>query len=174
VEYPNVLRVLIAEPVLEAGEVVVTATDLDDFTPEYLEPVRAALVAVGALDVQVWSTMAKKGRPSFRIEVLSEPAAAEAVADVLFRHTTTAGVRRWVAARTTLPRRELLVTTLDGSAVRVKVLDAPGGARYKPEYDDVVAAARQSGRPAADIVRDVQQQAEAQVARHGASPLTDN
>jgi len=173
-EYPNVLRVMIAEQANEAGEVVVTATDLDDFTPEYLEPVRTALFAAGALDVQVWSTMAKKGRPSLRIEVVSEAGSADAMAEVLFRHTTTGGVRRWVASRSTLARREFEVTTREGAAVRVKVLEAPGGARVKPEYDDVVAAARQAGRPTADIVREVQQQAEARVAREVALPRTDN
>lgn len=172
--YPNVLRVLIGEPAGEANEVVVTATDLDDFTPEYLEPVRVALFAEGALDVQVWSTMAKKGRASLRIEVLSEAAAAGAIAEVLFRHTTTGGVRRWVAERSTLPRREFAVTTRDGAAVRVKVLEAPGGARVKAEYDDVVAAARQAGRSAAEVVREVEQQAVDRMAREVASPLTDN
>lgn len=172
--YPNVLRVLIGEPAGEANEVVVTATDLDDFTPEYLEPVRVALFAEGALDVQVWSTMAKKGRASLRIEVLSEAAAAGAIAEVLFRHTTTGGVRRWVAERSTLPRREFAVTTGDGAAVRVKVLDAPGGARVKAEYDDVVAAARQSGRSTAEVVREVEQQAVDRMAREVAAPLTDN
>ena len=172
--YPNVLRVMLAESAAEAGEVVVTATDLDDFTPEYLGPVRAELFAAGALDVQVWSTMGKKGRPSLRIEVLSDPGSADAMAEVLFRHTTTGGVRRWVASRSTLARREFEVTTREGSAVRVKVLEAPGGARVKPEYDDVVAAARLAGRPTADIVREVQQQAEARVAREVAAPVTDH
>ncbi len=172
--YPNVLRVMLGEVVGEAAEVVVTATDLDDFSPEYLEPVRAALFSAGALDVQVWSTMAKKGRASLRIEVVSEAASAEAMADALFRHTTTGGVRRWVASRSTLARREFEVTTREGAAVRVKVLDAPGGARVKAEYDDVVAAARQAGRPTAEIVREVQHEAEQRVAREVASPLTDN
>ncbi len=172
--YPNVLRVMLADAVAEASEVVVTATDLDDFSPEYLEPVRVELFAAGALDVQVWGTMAKKGRAGLRIEVVSEVAAAGAVAEVLFRHTTTAGVRRWTAARDTLPRREIVITTRDGAAVRVKVLDAPGGARVKPEYDDVMAAARQAGRPAADIVREVQQRAADRVARDHAPPQTAN
>lgn len=172
--YPNVLRVMLADAVAEAGEVVVTATDLDDFSPEYLEPVRVELFAAGALDVQVWGTMAKKGRAGLRIEVVSEAAAAGAVAEVLFRHTTTAGVRRWTAARDTLARHELVVTTREGAAVRVKVLDAPGGARVKPEYDDVMAAARQAGRPAADIAREVQQQAADRVAREHAPPQTAN
>lgn len=173
-EYPNVLRVLLAQAASEAGEVTITATDLDDFSPEYLDPVRTELFAAGALDVQVWSTMAKKGRASLRIEVVSEAGAADAMAEVLFRHTTTGGVRRWLAGRSTLARREFAVTTREGAAVRVKVLDAPGGSRVKPEYDDVVVAAQRSGRPTADIVREVQQQAEARVARDVASPSTDN
>ena len=66
------------------------------------------------------------------------------------------------------------MTTREGAAVRVKVLDAPGGARVKPEYDDVMAAARQAGRPAADIVREVQQRAADRVARDHAPPQTAN
>jgi uncharacterized protein (TIGR00299 family) protein len=173
-EYANALRVMLAEPVDGAGEVLVTATDLDDFSPEYLEAVRAELFDAGALDVQVWSTMAKKGRASLRIEVLSEPAVGDAMAEVLFRQTTTGGVRRWMAGRVTLPRREFEVTTREGSAVRVKVLEAPGGVRVKPEHDDVVAAARRAGRPPAEIVREVRQQAEARVAQEQAPPPTDN
>ena len=172
--YPNVLRVLLAEPAAEAEEVVVTATDLDDFSPEYLEPVRTALFEAGALDVQVWGTMAKKGRAGLRLEVVSEGGAAEAVAEALFRHTSTAGVRRWLASRSTLARRELSVKTREGDVVRVKVLEAPGGARVKPEYDDVIAAARRAGRPAAAIVREVQQLAEDRVAGGQPSPSTDN
>jgi len=174
VEYANVLRVMIAEPVAEAGDVVVTATDLDDFNPEYLESVRAELFAAGALDVQVWGTMGKKGRAGLRIEVVSEPGSAGGMAEALFRHTTTAGIRRWEAGRDTLSRREIVVTTREGAAVRVKVLEAPGGARVKPEHDDVVAAARHSGRPTADIVREVQQRAEDRVAREARPPLTAN
>lgn len=172
--YPNVLRVLLAEPVAEAEAVVVTATDLDDFSPEYLEPVRTALFEAGALDVQVWGTMAKKGRAGLRLEVVSEGAAADAVAEALLRHTSTAGVRRWPASRSTLARRELSVRTREGDVVRVKVLDAPGGARVKPEYDDVIAAARRAGRPAAAIAREVQQLAEDRVAGGPPPPSTDN
>ncbi len=172
--YPNVLRVMLADPVVEAGEVMVTATDLDDFSPEYLEPVRAELFAAGALDVQVWGTMAKKGRAGLRIEVVSEVGAAGAVADVLFRHTTTAGVRRWAAARDTLPRHEIVVTTRDGAAVRVKVLETPQGIRVKPEYDDVIAAAARFGRPAIEVSQEVLQRAQDRVARESALPSTAN
>ena len=153
---PNALRVILAEAALEAGEVVVLSTDLDDLSPEYLEPMRDALFLAGALDVQVWSTQMKKGRAGFRVEATAAQAEADSVAQALFRHSTTAGIRRYTAERETLARHEVSVTMPDGSAVRVKVLDGPDGPRVKPEYEDVAALARRTGRPAHEVARDLQ------------------
>lgn len=171
--YPNALRLLLAESVQEAGEVVVLSTDLDDLSPEYLDPLREALSAAGALDVQVWATQMKKGRAGFRVEAIVPPAAVDRVTDAFFRHSTTAGVRRSAAERTTLPRRELTLEA-NGGSVRVKVLDGPDGPRVKPEYDDVAAAARRSGRPAHELARELQTRALDLVATRaaGASPPT--
>ena len=155
-EYPNALRVILAEAALEAGDVVVLSTDLDDLSPEYLEPMRDALFLAGALDVQVWSTQMKKGRTGFRVEAIASLAEADSVAQALFRHSTTAGIRRYTAERETLARHEVSVTMPDGSAVRVKVLDGPDGPRVKPEYEDVAALARRTGRPAHEVARDLQ------------------
>jgi hypothetical protein len=157
--YPNALRLVLAEPAGEAGEVVVLASDLDDLSPEYLDPLREALAAAGALDVQVWTTQMKKGRTGFRVEAVVPAAAADRVTDAFFRHSTTAGIRRTAAERTTLSRREVQVEAADGTPVRVKVLDAPGGPRMKPEYDDVAALARRTGQPAHEVARDLRDRA---------------
>ena len=161
--YPNALRILVAEVASEAGRVVMLATDVDDMSPEYVEPLRQALVSAGALDVQTWPVQMKKGRQGFRVEVMAPEAVAEAVTAELFRHSTTAGVRRWIAERATLPRHQLTVR-LDGVAVRVKVLDG-GSVRVKPEYDDVLAAAKALGRPPIDVARAVERDAEALIAK---------
>ncbi len=161
--YPNALRILLAEAASEAGRVVLLATDVDDMSPEYVEPLRQALVQAGALDVQTWPVQMKKGRQGFRVEVMAPEALAEAVTAELFRHSTTAGVRRWIAERATLPRHQLTVR-LDGVAVRVKVLDG-GSVRVKPEYDDVLAAAQALGRAPLDVARAVERDAEALIAK---------
>src|SRR6266545_372800 len=162
-DYPNALRILVAEAAAEAGRVVLLATDVDDMSPEYVEPLRQALVAAGAIDVQTWPVQMKKGRQGFRVEVMAPEALAEAVTAELFRHSTTAGVRRWLAERATLPRHQLTVR-LDGVAVRVKVLDG-GSKRVKPEYDDVLAAAKALGRPPIEVARAVERDAEALIAK---------
>jgi pyridinium-3,5-bisthiocarboxylic acid mononucleotide nickel chelatase len=165
--YPNALRILVAEQAAEAGRVVLLASDLDDMSPEYVEPLRQALVAEGALDVQTWPVQMKKGRSGFRVEVVAPEGLAERVTAALFRHSTTAGVRRWVAERATLARRQVTVQLTPEIAVRVKVLEQPDatGVRVKPEYDDVLAAARALGRPPLEVARVAERDAEALVAK---------
>src|SRR5467141_626941 len=165
--YPNALRILIAEQAAEAGRVTLLATDVDDMSPEYVEPLRQALVAAGAVDVQTWPVQMKKGRSGFRVEVVAPEEVVEAVTAALFRHSTTAGVRRWVAERATLARRQVTVQLSPEVAVRVKVLEQPDseGVRVKPEYDDVLAAARALGRPPLEVARVAQRDAEALVAK---------
>ena len=153
--YANALRLWVAQEAPEAALVHVLAADLDDLSPEYLEPLRERLFEAGALDVQIWTTQAKKGRAGFRIEALAGGEQAESVGTALFRHSTTAGLRSWTAARRTLPRREVALD-VSGITVRVKIVDAPGGERAKAEYDDVVEVARRTGRSAPEVARDLQ------------------
>src|SRR5207245_1220446 len=146
-QYPNALRIFVGERATEAAEVVVLATDVDDLSPEYVEPLRQALFAAGALDVETWAVQMKKGRIGFRCEVVVPEPAVEAVTTALFEHSTTAGVRRARVERVTLPRRQVIVSLAADVLVRVKVFEGPDGGlpRVKPEYEDVLAAAQQLG-----------------------------
>jgi len=158
-DYPNALRLILAEGVPEAALVSIVCADLDDLSPEYLEPLREALSDAGALDVQLWPTMAKKGRIGFRLEAVTARGNEAALADACFRHSTTAGVRWSPAERMTLPRRERAVQVA-GQTVRVKVIDSPAGPRVKPEFDDVQRAARVTGRPALEVAASARAAAE--------------
>jgi uncharacterized protein (DUF111 family) len=138
----------------------ILVTDIDDLNPEYIDPLRESLFAAGALDCAVWSTQGKKGRVSLRIEVLVTPSEAESVTEALFRHSTTAGIRRSPGVRSTLKRHEHTGMVNGTGEVRVKVLEGPGGTRIKPEYSDVVDLATRTGIPAMDIARMAQREAE--------------
>ena len=98
---------------------------------------------------------------SFTLRTLSVTPAgrAEDVTAALFRHSTTAGVRRWTAERATLGREIWSLTTPEGDTVRVKTLHTPDGPRVKPEFDDVAAIARKTGRYALELSRQVHEQA---------------
>jgi len=156
VEYPNALRILVAEQASEAGMVEVIATDVDDMSPEYLEPLRQALVDAGAVDCQVWPTQGKKGRVSLRIEALVPLGAGERVAESLFANSPTTGLRRWSVTRNTLKRRELEVEPRQGLRVRVKVSEGPNGSRTKAEFDDVLEASKRTGVSPMEIAREAE------------------
>src|SRR2546422_6038320 len=93
----------------------------------------------------------KKGRTGFRLEALAPPELADAVTASLFRHSTTAGVRRWSAERVTFARREGTVRLGPRVEVRVQVLEPPEGSggpgRLPPAYADGLAGAETFGQP---------------------------
>jgi uncharacterized protein (TIGR00299 family) protein len=161
--YPNALRLLLAEVAHEAGAVEIVATDMDDLRPEYIEPLREAIMARGALDCVVWPTHGKKGRVSLRLEALVTSDVADDVIEALFANSTTAGVRRWPALRNTLARREFQVELQGKCGVSVKVWDGMGGVRLKAEYDDVLRAAAELDLPPLEVARLAEKLAEARL-----------
>jgi uncharacterized protein (TIGR00299 family) protein len=156
---PNCLRLLAcsvgplapagqARPVTGGGEeasLFVVQTDIDDLAPEYLPPARDALFEAGALDVTIVSVAMKKGRPGIRLEALAPASSLEAVTLALFHNTPTLGVRYWPVRRTVLARSEDVIEWR-GQRIRRKRVRLPDGReRAKPEYEDVVQAARALG-----------------------------
>jgi pyridinium-3,5-bisthiocarboxylic acid mononucleotide nickel chelatase len=163
--YPNAVKVTLAEavPVPASDAMVMLVTDVDDMNPEYLDPLREALGAAGAVDVQSWATQSKKGRIGFRIEALVPGDRVDGVTEAFFRHSSTAGVRRWAVARSILLRDQWELESQDGSRVRMKTLHGPTGPRVKPEYDDVMAIAKRTGQPALELSSKYREEALRQV-----------
>src|SRR2546427_5153567 len=89
----------IAEQATEVARVVLIASDVDDMSPEYVEPLRQALTTAGALDVQTWPVQMKKGRAGVRIEAGGSQELADTVTAAVVRPSTTAGGRRLGAGR---------------------------------------------------------------------------
>jgi uncharacterized protein (DUF111 family) len=142
---PNCIR-LIAATLSETAETLhLVQTDVDDMSPEFAPPAQEALLEAGALDVVVYNVSMKKGRPGLRIEALVPAAALDAVIEALFRTTPTIGARHWPVVRPALAREEEVVHWR-GQRIRRKRVKLPGGTeRTKPEYEDVVRAARALG-----------------------------
>jgi uncharacterized protein (TIGR00299 family) protein len=142
---PNCLRLIAIESGAAAEELVVVQTDIDDLSPEYVPPLLEAALAAGALDASATPELMKKGRPGLKVEALLPPARLDAVRAALFAASSSIGVRYWTVARSALPRREEMLEWR-GQSVRVKRSALPGGGeRAKPEYEDVVRAARALG-----------------------------
>jgi uncharacterized protein (TIGR00299 family) protein len=143
---PNVLRLLVGEESAPAGDrVVVLETELDDAAPQLLGPLLERLLETGALDAFFTPVQMKKGRPGVLVTVLAEPPRREAIEELLFRETTTLGIRRQEWKRTVLDRETATVETAYGP-IRVKI-GRRGGTVYNawPEFEDCQRAAAASG-----------------------------
>jgi uncharacterized protein (TIGR00299 family) protein len=135
---PNVLRLIVGEEgaAAAAARVLVLETEVDDIAPQLLGPLIERLLAVGALDAFFTPVQMKKGRPGVLVTVVAPPEKREAVEELLFRETTTLGVRRQEWERTELERETASVVTAYGT-VRIKV-GRRGAVVYNawPEFED--------------------------------------
>jgi hypothetical protein len=154
---PNVLRVMLGEPQPEAAGgttaesdehadvVTLLEANLDDAPGQNVAHAAQLLLDAGALDVFLVPIMMKKGRPGQLITAICRTADAAALEAILFRETSTFGVRRHECSRSKLARTRESVPTSFGS-IRVKVGRRGGEVlQVWPEYDDCAEAAGRSG-----------------------------
>lgn len=157
-EQANVLRLLIGESVMsDAGEkwdapVTVIETNLDDMSPQIYGYFAEKALAAGALDVFSTSVQMKKNRPGLLVTLLAESTNVSRLIDLVFRETTTIGVRTYEARRKTLDREFVPVETPFGS-VRVKISRMNGSVlNATPEYEDCQRIATERGIPLKQVI----------------------
>ena len=159
---PNVVRLLVGRaPTSGAGgdddvpaeRLFMIETNIDDMNPEWYDYVGGALFGAGALEVFTQPAAMKKNRPATLLSVLCRPDHRAALRRILFRETTTIGVREYPVQRYALERTAETVETRYGS-IRVKVVHGPGvERRWTPEYDDCRRAAEATGTPIQEVYR---------------------
>ena len=150
---PNVLRVLIGESDTTGPShlVVVIEAEIDDMTPQIFGILLDRLLAEGALDVFYTSIHMKKNRPGTLLSIIASPGSREQLTAMVFRETTTIGVRYREMERECLDRETVTVETPFGP-VRVKIARRNGEVmNASPEFDDCVRIAAARGRPVKDV-----------------------
>lgn len=150
---PNVLRALLGE---EDGSghshaVSVVECEIDDMNPQIFGVLMDRLLTAGALDVFYTAVQMKKNRPGTLLTIVAPPAKRESLVAMVFRETTTIGVRYREMTRECLDRQDVVVQTPFG-AVRFKV--ARRGTTVQnasPEFDDLLKIAAREGKPVKDV-----------------------
>jgi hypothetical protein len=125
-------------------------TQIDDLNPQAIGYVFEALFEVGALDVFTQAIGMKKSRPGTLLTVMCQPEDISACESVLFRETTTLGIRRSMQERSVLQREMQSVQTPYGTVqVKVAWLDRhqTQPTNVQPEYDDCARIAKQHHLP---------------------------
>ncbi|MCI8416236.1 MAG: nickel pincer cofactor biosynthesis protein LarC [Lachnospiraceae bacterium] len=155
-ERANILRAMLIE-VPEQEEIWELESNVDDCPGEALGYAMECLLEAGARDVYFTPIYMKKCRPAYKICVLCQEADIRTLEGILFRETTTIGIRRRRMERTVLKREQKECRTSLG-IVQVKVCERDGEIYQYPEYEDVCRLARESGRSYREVYERVREE----------------
>jgi hypothetical protein len=169
IEQPNILRLFVGQAAgvpatststlaaCSTDQVWVLETNLDDLSAEVIGYCYDLLLSAGALDVFSTPIFMKKNRPGVLLSVLALPDVLPALEEILFRETTTFGIRRYPVERHKLFRRPCTVTTSWGP-VQGKLGWLEGRPPiFTPEYEDCARVARQHNMPLREVYKQAQQ-----------------
>ncbi len=153
-EKPNVLRVFVGEDVEAYGadEVCVIETNIDDMNPQVYEYLMDKLLEAGALDVFITPIVMKKSRPAHMLSAVADACTLGVLQELIFKETTTIGVRVRKMSRSLLTR-DIKDVQLPYGTVRVKISGSGGNIyNFVPEYEDCKTLAIKTGIPLREIM----------------------
>lgn len=149
--WPNVLRLLIGEAEgLKREYLSVIETNIDDMNPQLYEYLIEQLFQKGALDVYIENIMMKKSRPGQKLSVLCNEEQIASIVEIIFKETTTLGLRIYRVERLSLPRKIEEFSSSLGT-VRIKIAEFRGIKKIFPEYEDLKAIAKEKGLSLLDV-----------------------
>lgn len=137
-EKPSILRAMLINSGQPADCIYKLETNIDDCSGEALGYLIDKLFDKGALDVSYTPVFMKKNRPAYQLNVICNECDMERLEKIIFKGTTTIGIRRIRLERTVLKRELINVNTSIGSAL-VKVCYLDMEKRFYPEYQSVSA-----------------------------------
>ena len=141
---PNCVRAMLGTTAGNTEDVLELSCQMDDMTGEAIGFATEQLLMAGALDVYTTPIYMKKNRPGILLTVLCRPADRDSFLRLMFRHTTTLGIRENHLNRYTLSRRTETVDTPYGP-VQKKISEGFGISKAKYEYEDLARIARENG-----------------------------
>lgn len=156
-DVPNVLRVYLGKEVKseEIERQYILETNIDDMNPELYSYVEEKLFENGALDVFKTPIIMKKGRGAIKLSVLVEEINEKKIQEVIFKETTSIGIRKYEVEKIMLSREFSKANTRYGE-VAIKYAYYKGEMiKYKPEYEDCKKLANENRIPIAEIYREV-------------------
>ena len=160
-EIPNVLRVYLAEDRarviedVEEEEAIMLECNMDDMNPEWYSHVSELLFESGAADVTMTPIVMKKSRPAHMLSVLCRSDLADSMKEILFRETSSIGLREYSVKKSMLRRETVKVKTSYGE-IEVKRCYFKGNVvNEKPEFEQCSLLARKHGVSLEEIRKEV-------------------
>jgi pyridinium-3,5-bisthiocarboxylic acid mononucleotide nickel chelatase len=158
-QLPNLLRVFIGtvDPNYLSDELVTIETNIDNMNPEIYPYVLEKLMSAGAHDAYLSPIIMKKGRPAIMLSTLVERAKIDRLLDIIFRETTTLGVRIQPVERKKLARSSKQVQSSFG-LVTVKAITVDGKEQLRAEFEECKRIAVEKNLPLAEVYRKLEKE----------------
>ena len=150
---PNVLRLVLGQSsaAWKSDEMLMLETNIDDMNPEIYDYVFERLFKAGAREVFLQAIQMKKNRPGTLLSIIAPPEARDRLTSIVFRESTTIGIRYIEMKRECLARETTTVDTPFGP-VAIKIARRNGEIlNASPEFDDCARIAAERGRPVKDV-----------------------
>jgi pyridinium-3,5-bisthiocarboxylic acid mononucleotide nickel chelatase len=152
-EWPNVMRIMMGNPIQSSQTHIEIETNIDDMNPQLFSHVMEKLFQAGALDVYFTSIYMKKNRPATKLSVIARSEDEQVLSQIILRDTSTLGVRITPVYRIEA-QREIKQVQTDYGLIPVKMKIIQGETvQYTPEYDACVRLADQYNLPVAVILQ---------------------
>jgi len=148
------VRAYIGSTADNAEEVTELVCNLDDMTPEAVAFAQRLLFDEGALDVYTTPVCMKKGRMGLQFTCMCRSELKDKMVSLIFKHTSTLGMRENTSRRYTLKREQKEIQTKYGT-VRIKTAEGYGTKKTKPEYEDIAKIAKESGIAIQDVLKEI-------------------
>lgn len=144
--HANFLRAMIIKDDIDKEQMYVIETNIDDSTAEELGLTMEKLLIAGAADVHFEPCFMKKNRPAYILRVISSAALLPQMEDIIFRNTSTIGLRKYPVERSCMERQIIEIKLSEGN-VLVKKCWRGNIVRFNPEYESVKNLAEKTGQP---------------------------
>ena len=150
---PNLLRILIGNDIdkQRSETVVILESNLDDMSPELLGYLMDRLFDAGAKDVTFSHIQMKKNRPGIQLQVIGQPEDKDRLSSIIFKESTTLGIRFNYSQRSILTRGELMVESPWGKMRVKKVINQGGKTTLLPEYEECRRVAKANNLALRDV-----------------------
>lgn len=157
-DIPNLLRVSLGETASNSAtghKALLIESNIDDMNPEFYDHISERLFKAGASDVYFSQIIMKKGRPGVVLKVICETGLEDAVKDIIFKESTTLGIRIFEFRKETLAREFGKISTVYGEITIKKSFYENLPVSVKPEYEDCKRIASEKGIPVKEVYNHV-------------------
>ncbi len=153
-EQANCVRAFLGSTNEKASQITELSCNIDDMTGEKIAFAMEKLFEAGALEVYTIPVGMKKSRPGILLSVMCNEAKKDEMVSLIFKHTTTLGIRENVSKRYTL-KREIVKKETPFGEIRIKKSEGFGVVREKYEYEDLARIASEKNISIDDIIKEI-------------------